>query len=127
MFKLNDGNDIDDRETRDGIVARAYRKAGPFVPDVWNPVPRFERINAGICPDCDERLNDNGYCAHCHIVPALDPDFQRWLAAQPITPTDETITLTAPPSTPFGDLVYWHQRASKLAPGRDIIVTTARK
>jgi hypothetical protein len=76
MFELNDGNDIDDRQTRDGIVALAYRKAGPFVP---------------------------------------------------APPTDETITLTAPPSTPFGDLVYWHQRASKLAPGRDIIVTTARK
>jgi hypothetical protein len=76
MFKLNDGNDIDDQETRDGIVARAYRKAGPFVPP---------------------------------------------------PPTNEPVTLTAPPSTPFGDLVYWHQRASKLAPGRDIIVTTARK
>jgi hypothetical protein len=98
MFKLNDGNDIDNQETRDEIVAKAYRKAGPFVPDAW--------IGRRYCQKCD--LIGREWC-HCK------PE------------KDETITLTAPPSTPFGDLVYWHQRASKLAPGRDIIVTTARK
>ncbi len=53
--------------------------------EVWNPTPRFERINDGFCPDCDSKLNDNGFCVGCHIVPALDPDFQQWLAAQSIT------------------------------------------
>lgn len=38
---------------------------------------------------------------------------------------DHPITITAPPQTTFGDLVYWHQRASNLSPGRDIIATTS--
>ena len=85
---------------------------------VWNHILRFEKINSGFCPDCDEKLNDDGDCVDCHIVPSLDPEFQEWLLGQPAT-------LTAPPSTPFGDLVYWHQRAGELAPDRDIVVTTS--
>jgi hypothetical protein len=49
--------------------------------DVFNPVPRFERIEMGICPDCNGRLDHTGGCDDCHIVPALDPDFQKWLEA----------------------------------------------
>lgn len=46
---------------------------------VWNPVSRFEKINEGFCPDCDEKLSDSGDCLDCHITPSLDPGFQRWL------------------------------------------------
>lgn len=46
---------------------------------IWNHALRFEKINNGFCPDCDEKLNDNGLCADCHIVPSLDPEFQEWL------------------------------------------------
>lgn len=48
--------------------------------EIWNPIPRFERINAGICPDCDASLTDSGNCLDCHITPSLDPEFQRWLS-----------------------------------------------
>ncbi len=49
--------------------------------DVFNPVPRFKRIERGVCPDCDGKLSDSGYCTDCHITPALDPDYQKWLEA----------------------------------------------
>ncbi len=48
----------------------------------FNPVPKFKRIANGFCPDCDGKLTDNGYCLDCHITPALDPDFQEWIAKQ---------------------------------------------
>lgn len=71
---------------------------------VSDPVPRFKRIENGICPDCDNKLND-GYCVDCHIVPALDPGFQAWLTApQTLFDSDgnqfsvksEVITVTTP-------------------------------
>ena len=40
---------------------------------------------------------------------------------------EHPITLTAPTSAIFGDLVYRHQRATELSPDSDIIVTTASK
>lgn len=40
---------------------------------------RFSLINRGICPECRGKLSEAGVCDPCHIVPALDPDFQRWV------------------------------------------------
>lgn len=45
----------------------------------FNHIPKFKRIANGFCPDCDGFLSDNGNCLDCHITPALDPDYQKWL------------------------------------------------
>jgi hypothetical protein len=38
----------------------------------------FKKIEDGICPDCNGTLTDDtGYCAECHVIPALDPEYQR--------------------------------------------------
>jgi hypothetical protein len=40
----------------------------------------FSKIEDGICPDCNERLTDDtGYCADCHTIPALNPEYQRYM------------------------------------------------
>jgi hypothetical protein len=41
MFKLKNGQDIDDQETRGKIIETVYQKAGPFVPP---PSPTDESV-----------------------------------------------------------------------------------
>jgi hypothetical protein len=140
MFKLNDGNDIDDRETRDEMISEAYRKAGPFVPK--SPSEKIEidpRITQAdikfLAMSPDERYRH--LMAQGHAFPTraqcTDESVIKWfnklgpIGQERLRLATQPIALTAPPSTPFGDLVYWHRRATELAPGRDIIVTTARK
>lgn len=67
-----------------------------------------------------EQCTDEGVAEWFDDLGAIGQERLR-LATVPQRP----VTLTAPPSTPFGDLVYWHQRATELAPSRDIIVTTS--
>ncbi len=40
---------------------------------------KFVLIDSGICPECESELDDFGYCADCHIIPSMDPDFQRFI------------------------------------------------
>lgn len=47
--------------------------------EIFDPTPRFRRIEEGICPDCGDNLTDSGYCLDCHIIPSLGPDYQKWL------------------------------------------------
>lgn len=42
---------------------------------------RFNQIENGYCPECDGKLDGGGYCAECHLIPALDPEYQEWLKA----------------------------------------------
>lgn len=51
-----------------------------FRSPMFNHIPKFKRIEKGFCPDCDGSLSESGYCPDCHIQPALDPDYQKWLA-----------------------------------------------
>lgn len=79
--------------------------------DVFDPTPRFERIANSICPDCDGNLSESGYCIDCHIVPALDPDYQEWLKAQPLK-------LHIPKRLSVEAQAYWLRRAEDLCPGK---------
>jgi hypothetical protein len=71
---------------------------------VFNPLPRFIKINSGFCPDCDSELEfSTGGCVDCHIVPSLDPEFQQWLKegwtdadGNQDTPHGPTVTVTTP-------------------------------
>lgn len=67
---------------------------------VFNPLQRFIKIDSGICPDCDKPLSNFGYCADCHITPALDPDFQQWLGGTWTDTDGNTYTVNDTPHGP---------------------------
>ena len=156
MFELSDGSDVDDQETREGIIKTAYQTVGPFVP----PTPTDEDIDEQLrqleiedgdedAEDPDTQYSDYGQEededeehaeqrerdqqaiidereAQAEFESSLPQLCECGKLAQDCE-IEHPITLTAPTSAKFGDLVYWHQRAAALVPGRDIIVTTARK
>lgn len=102
--------------------------------------PRFVQINKGICPVCAGTLDDGGYCPACHIVPALDPEYQQWLNDRATTiPTQHdtqssdhstsgdsdhggggALTLHIPVKMSIEAASYWLGRAAKLCPGQTI-------
>jgi len=91
-------------------------------------INRFEKINNGICPDCEGGLTDDGYCQPCHIIPALDPAFQQWIRAkndQPIIFDAEGVTLVIDgqplkANVSYSDAVAWRSLLKRLFPNADI-------
>ena len=71
-------SDLNESLTAQGYPDYLIRaiQAGTIMYEGWD----FLYTVNGYCPECEEKLDEfTGSCDPCHLIPALNPDYQKWL------------------------------------------------